>query len=526
MAAFPRTALPDRSEAEPPATPQQEEGRLAALRRYRILDTPEEDPFTRVAMLACDLFHTEIALVSFVDETRQWFKARIGLEMQQTPRDCAFCAHAIRSGPEEVFVVPDARADPRFASDPLVTGEPYVRFYAGSPMRTPDGFALGALCVVSAAPRPAGINEAERRWLVTLAGLAMDELELRLQARRAHEAAEAEARLRRAQEAAGVVAFEASSAVGHGNALLAALRRLLGLSATAPIELHGLPATAHAEERPRLEAAAQRLASEGGALLEEFRVTKRDGDVLWAQIRGEVRLGTAEDPAAWRVSGLLRDVTERRRADERQLLMTRELDHRAKNALAVVLAALRLTPAEDPRAYAAAVEGRVAALARAHTLLARQRWAGADLHALVAGELRPFLAQAESGGEPRARLEGPPVMLVALAAQPLSMALHELATNAVKHGALSLPSGRVAVTWSIEPGTGTLRLHWEETGGPAIPGPPQRPGFGSRVMRGTISDQMGGRLDWQWQPSGLVCDILLPASRVLADAAKPAEGPV
>ena len=212
---MPDFGQPDRNgPGSPPGT--HEEDRLAALHRYRILDTPEEEPFDRVAMLARDLFGTRIALVTFIDETRQWFKARVGLAVQQTPRECAFCAHAIAGDPREVFVVPDAHADPRFASNPLVTGGPRIRFYAAVPMRTPDGHALGTVCVISDEPRPDGVTEAEGRWLTALAGLAQDELELRLQARRAHEAAEAEACLRRAQEAAGVVAFEASSAAGRG----------------------------------------------------------------------------------------------------------------------------------------------------------------------------------------------------------------------------------------------------------------------------------------------------------------------
>ncbi len=515
----------ERNTPGPPPVPH-EEDRLAALHHYRILDTPEEEAFDRVAMLARDLLRTPVALVTFVDETRQWFKARVGLEVRQTPRECAFCAHAIAADPPQVFVVPDARADPRFASNPLVTDEPRIRFYAAAPMRTPDGFALGTVCVISEEPRPGGITEAEARWLSALADLARDELELRLQARRAREAAEAEARLRRAQEAAGVVAFEVSaSRTNRRDSLPRALRRLLGLSEAAPLALRSAAATAHAEERPRLEAAARRLAAEGGALAEEFRVTlRKDGSVLWAQVRGEVWRGSREEPDDWRVSGLLRDVTERRRAEERQMLLTREVDHRAKNALAVVLAALRLTPAEDPRAYAEAVEGRVAALARAHTLLAERRWAGADLADLVRGELRPFLAPASGSAGPGARVQGPPVMLAAQATQPLSMALHELATNAVKHGALSVPTGRVAVTWDTDAETATLRLHWAETGGPAIPGLPQRRGFGTRVMRGTIVDQLGGRHDCRWPASGLACDIILPATRVLADAAGLAGG--
>ncbi|WP_270934196.1 sensor histidine kinase [Falsiroseomonas oryzae] len=496
---------------------RREDERLAALHRYSILDTPDEEPFNGLAMLARDLFKAPIALVSFVDERRQWFKARVGLEAQQTPREWAFCTHAIQGDADEVFLVRDAASDPRFVDNPLVTGAPFIRFYAAVPLRTPDGFQLGTVCVISDKPRPEGISEEEGRWLATLARLASDELELRLQARRAQEAAEAEARLRRAQEAAGVVAFEANGRAADTDRLLHTLRRLLGLEDSAPLNLRGLAALADPGERPHLEAVARRLVADGGKLAEEFRATLFSGEAIWLQIRGEVHWEVAEEGDRWRVAGLLRDVTERRHADERQELMTRELDHRAKNALAVVLAALRLTPVDEPRAYAAAVEGRVSALARAHTLLTETRWAGADLRDLVCGELKPFLAPAGAKEGPRAQVVGPRVMLAPKAAQPLSMALHELATNAIKHGALSTKTGLVQVTWTYD--EAMLRLRWAEHGGPAIAAPPTRLGFGSRVMRGTVVDQLGGALDWAWPSSGLITEIGLPTARVLADPA-------
>ncbi len=510
--------MPDR--AAPGARPSPDEvlpvgeaesERLAALHRYGILDTPDEEPFNRVALLARDLFGTPMALVSFVDETRQWFKARVGLSVQQTPREWAFCTHAIRNERDKPFVVTDALTDPRFATNPLVTGAPNIRFYAAVPMFSPDGHALGTVCVLSDEPRPAGITPAEERWLATLAGLAADELELRLQARRAEDAAADEARLRRAQEAAGVVAFEASSApAGRAEALLVALKRFFGLDPRRPIAMRGLRAEALAEERTRLEDAASRIAATGGAFTEEFRGSLPDGRHLWLQARGEVRRGAEDDPEGWEVSGLLIDVTERRAAEERPALMTQELDHRAKNALAVVLAALRLTPAEDPKAYAAAVEGRVSALARALTLLAERGWTGAPLHDLVRGELKPFLDADEAGPGPRAEVSGPPVLISAIAAQPLSMAVHELATNAVKHGALSVVDGCLSVSWARE-ADDSLCLRWAETGGPAVQ-PPGHRGFGSRVLRGAI-DQLGGRITWSGPPEGLVCHIHLPSGR-------------
>ncbi len=149
---------------------------MRALRSYDILDTPPEAAFDRIVELARALFDTPIALVSFVDAERQWFKARVGLDVAETPRETAFCAHAIRH--TDVMVVPDARADPRFQENPLVTGEPRIRFYAGAPMITPEGARLGTVCIISPEPRPA-LDERDLKRLQALAAIAANELELR-----------------------------------------------------------------------------------------------------------------------------------------------------------------------------------------------------------------------------------------------------------------------------------------------------------------------------------------------------------
>src|SRR5207253_2357687 len=141
-------------------------------------------------------------------------------------------------------------------------------------------------------------------------------------------------------------------------------------------------------------------------------------------------------------------------------------------------------------AYAHAIEGRVKALARAHTLLAEGRWSGADLLTLARGELAPFLVPAINGAVPVVNLDGPIVQVSASAAQGLSMALHELATNATKYGALSVSNGRLTVTWSLDCATGALKLRWEERGGPPVASPPRRRGFGTRVLEGTIKNQL------------------------------------
>ncbi|HYE51971.1 MAG TPA: sensor histidine kinase [Azospirillaceae bacterium] len=198
-------------------------------------------------------------------------------------------------------------------------------------------------------------------------------------------------------------------------------------------------------------------------------------------------------------------VAERQRGEEKRALLMREVDHRAKNALTVVQAVVRLTRADSPGAFAAAVNGRIAALARAHRLLAAGEWSGADLDRLLREELNAFV-------EPGARvtLDGPALRIAADAVQPLGMVFHELATNAVKHGALGAAGGRVTVRWSVS-GDGFIDILWEETGGPAIAGPPAGDGIGSTVLQ-AVAAQLDGTYAVEWRPAGLAGHLRMPAS--------------
>ena len=205
-------------------------------------------------------------------------------------------------------------------------------------------------------------------------------------------------------------------------------------------------------------------------------------------------------------SKIARDITEQKRREEQINLLAREADHRTKNLLALAQATVHLTNGETAAELKTAIEGRLRALANAHTLLAQSRWAGADLRNLALGELSPYCAADDGKDDSRARIEGPSLMLEQQPAQAIALALHELTTNAVKYGALSVPSGRIALTWRLQ-SVNRLLVRWIETGGPPVT-PPVHKGFGTRVMT-RICEQLNGELKFDWRADGLICDIAI-----------------
>jgi len=159
-----------------PLMPKDEAARLEALRRYEVLDTPREEDFDEIVRLAAQICNTPVSLISLVDEKRQWFKGRQGVDVAQTPRDVSFCGHAIVNAPD-LMIVPDSAKDPRFKANPLVNGEPNIRFYAGAPLVTPDGHAIGTLCVIDHQPRE--LTETQKDGLRILSRQVVTQLELR-----------------------------------------------------------------------------------------------------------------------------------------------------------------------------------------------------------------------------------------------------------------------------------------------------------------------------------------------------------
>ncbi len=348
--------------------------------------------------------------------------------------------------------------------------------------------------------------------VIRIIGTAHDVTERRL-AEAALQASEERLSLASAAAELGVWDMDISSGVALVNAQYRALYGLPPLDG--PLSRAEWIARIHPDDLDGVLAKAGETIPAGGEFRHEFRIIRADtGEERWVTTRGRA---VGSGPVPTRAVGVSYDITERRLAEERQLLLAREVDHRAKNVLAVVQAIVKLTRAEDPRHFADAVEGRVAALARAHTLLSRDRWTGADLLDTVREELTAYR------GEGRVVLEGPSVRLKPDAVQPLSMVLHELATNAAKYGALSVPEGRVTVSWRLEgdesataSGGTRLYLSWVERGGPELSAPPKRRGFGSAVVEASVRGQLRGTVAAEWAREGLRYHLSLPAALVLA----------
>jgi PAS domain S-box-containing protein len=272
-----------------------------------------------------------------------------------------------------------------------------------------------------------------------------------------------------------------------------------------------LEAYVHPEDRESRRRARERAIRDGTDLETEYRTRSRDGVVRWILVRGQAVYD--EDGRASRMVGVSLDITARKAAEERQRLLLDELNHRVKNTLATVqsIALQTRRGTETLESFEAAFLARLEALARVHELLSQVSWEGASLGAVVGQTLAPHLAERERAE--RLDLGGPDIRLGPNAAVTLTMAFHELATNAAKYGALSVPAGRVEVQWRADQPAAPSKIEiiWRESGGPPVVAPSRR-GFGSRFVERGLAREFDGAVQLEFAPEGVCCRMRIPLS--------------
>lgn len=485
--------------------------RIAALNGLAVLDTLSDPDFDRLTWLAANLFAAPVALITLVDVDRQWFKSRVGTDVTETPVSVSFCAHAIAAA-EDVTVIEDATVDLRFSDNPLVTGEEHVRFYAGVPIVV-AGARLGTLCVLDRVARRRPTDDALVN-LKALAALAASFFALKDSTRAGDLARAALAREEKrraiAVEAAGLASWvwDGASDIVECDALLT--------------ELFNLPPATRLTAREIFFAIDRRDVSDAESRFRESLASTDDyfGEYRvkgvepprWLASRGRVVERDAEGKPLL-VFGVNYDITERRGAEERQRLLLRELNHRVKNTLATVqaLATQTVRHASEPRQFLEAFGGRLQALGLAHSLLSDHEWRGIGLAELVRREVKPF----DNADRPRINISGKDVLLTPDQALGLGLILHELGSNAMKFGALSVPAGIVDLRWRIEGRNEQRRLvlNWAESGGPPVE-PPARQGFGSILIKRSLSKILESEVRHEFPPEGVTAQISLPLEEV------------
>lgn len=484
-----------------------DEDRLAVLHGLEMLDTAADPDFDRITSLAAAVMHVPVALVTLVDLERQWFKSCFGLDETGTATDISFCAHTIAAG-DEPMVVADATTDPRFKANPLVTGKHHVRFYAGAPIIV-AGASIGTLCVFDRKPH-AYPSRARLDQLRTLAGLAGSLFTLKDATR---SGAIAEAALAR-EEKRRAIALDAASLASWAWDIRSdmiecdvRLSELFNLPRSTRLRARDILAAIDPRDVYQTETRFRDALTGSDDYFGEYRV-KGFHPPRWVATRGRV-IERDGDGKPTLIFGVNYDISERKLGDERQRLLLRELNHRVKNTLATVqaLASQTVRHARQPSEFLEAFGARLQALGIAHNLLSDREWRGIGIRELVQIEIRPF----DTADRPRITISGADLLLSPDQAVGLGLILHELASNALQYGSLSVASGKVDLDWKTQGKKGARRLvlTWRESGGPRV-APPERHGFGSILIRRSLAKVNSSEVTHEFRPEGVFAEISMP----------------
>lgn len=463
-----------------------------------MLDTPREDDFDQLAQVASDICGTPIGVVNLVDTTRQFFKAEVGLGVRSTPLETAFCSHALLE--EDVLVIPDATKDARLDCNPLVTQDPHLRAYAGALLKTAQGLPIGTICVLDYKPR--AFTDQQIQMLQFLAKQTMAQFELRRTIAEQRRLLERATTAERDKAKFERVVTQASDFIGMANArgkvvyLNDAARTMMGIvkGAALPEDVEQYIAE---QDRPLFRAEIKPLVKAGESCERELRLRNFETGEIFPALYTMFPM-RSEDGELSGFGVVTKDITERKEEEERRGHIMSEAAHRMKNTLAVIEAIVSQTlrNATSLAEGRESISRRVHALARAQDLLTAAEGSTADIISVIESALLPH-----DPGNDRIRFAGPSHRLSPQQSLGLSLAIHELATNAAKYGALKGETGNVRIDWAVSR-EGDFTLEWQESGGAPVV-TPSSTGFGSKLVRHLVAPYFSGTASHEFLPEGV-----------------------
>ena len=487
--------------------------RAATMATYEPEALRDAAALKQITDFAAALCGCPISLVSLVEERRQTFIARSGFAATETPRDVSFCAHAMLG--VQIMVVPDATDDPRFSCNALVTGVENVRFYAGAPLVAEDGVPLGALCVIDTVPHPDGLNDLQRQGLTTLADNVMARLRDNRDATARRNAendarralTDSEGRFRTLADTTPQMVWS-TLPDGYHDYYNARWYEFTGVpeGSTDGEAWNGM---FHPDDQDRAWARWRQSLSSGDPYEIEYRLRYRDGTYRW--VLGRALPIRDDDDRIVRWFGTCTDIHEQKLTSEEREVISQELSHRIKNIFSVVSGLVAFSARAHPEfgTIAADLRDRITALGRAHDFVRPHSPASMPAHqpSSLGGLLGELFEPYQVAGQDRVGIAGDDIAIDDRSATPLALLFHELATNATKYGALSVPDGRVTVVVSND--GDAVTLDWREQGGPAV-SPPDGDGFGTQLMELSAVRQLGGAVARDWKRDGLDVKVTVP----------------
>lgn len=488
-----------------------ERQRQAIVASYPTGESGIAEQLDQLAALAARLCDAPTGLVSLVEEHRQRFVGRAGTDLLETPREQSFCAVAMLGS--DAMVVPDAAADQRFRTNPLVTGAPGIRFYAAWPLKSAEGAAIGAICVIDTVPRD-GLTPRQIEDLRTLGNATMALLERgRIDHSSRKSAAVARSAIHDLEQRFHVLADAMPQMVwsslpsGYSDYFNSRWCSFVGTTAES---CHGdaWMRFLHPDDLDRTAEVWRGAVNSGGVYEIEYRLRHHDEGYRWVLARGLPMRDEAGLTIRW--LGTCTDIHEQKAESEQKELLTRELSHRIKNIFAVIGGLLTMSMRRNPdlAPLARDLQGRVLALGRAHDFVRPQNQKSRVPmgRTSLVRMLESLLAPYRTADEERITIRGGDVDIDDRSATPLALLFHELATNAAKYGALSIEEGRVEIVIGQDD---DIALEWIESGGPPVATAGER-GFGGELIEMSVTRQLGGALRYDWRREGLRVTATVP----------------